>query len=232
MNFNSIYKEFAGQTLSWVISDREELYQQNLINNYTTLRENGWIDYEPFDYKFNSLGFRSEEFKENGIMFVGCSHTCGIGLPFDKIWPTLISNELGLPQCNFGQGGMGSDTAFRLCYGYIDQIKPKVVVYLEPPGPRFELISGDKINQVTLYNDEYIDLFHKLTDETNIELTLRKNFHAIQNLCMERGVKFVYPPPEFGNTINYLDFGRDLLHAGVKSHRAFADHILEKYFSI
>lgn len=230
MNYDSTYKEFAGQTLEWLTSDLESLYQENLITNYATLEENGWIDYEPFYYKFNSLGFRSDEFKENGIMFLGCSHTCGIGMPFDKIWPTLMSNELGLPQCNFGQGGMGSDTAFRLCYGFIDKVKPKVIVYLQPAGPRFELINRDEIHPITHYNDKFIDLFHLLSDNTNIELTLKKNFHAIQHLCIERGIKFVAASTQFGNKMHYEDRARDLLHAGIKSHRTFADIILENFF--
>ena len=53
-------------------------------------------DESEITYKFNSDGFRSEEFKKiNGksILTGGCSHTFGLGLSEDMSWPHLLNNN-------------------------------------------------------------------------------------------------------------------------------------------
>jgi hypothetical protein len=221
MNYNSVYKCYSGKTLYWLPSDKEEWYQFNISNNYQKLQDYNWINAN-ITYQFNSLGFRSEEFIEKGIMFLGCSHTCGIGLPMNNIWTSIVAKELQLPQCNFGQGGTSSDTAFRMCLGYIEKIKPKIVIYCEPPGTRFEIVNDDKIFSVTIDNDS-LKVFNTWSkDDNNIFFSLRKNYYAIKWLCHERDIKFVHHIAKF----DYVDLARDLIHPGIQSNVHFARQVL------
>lgn len=68
-------------------------------------------------YRFNSLGFRCGEFRENAarkIYVCGCSYTLGTGLDVEETWPVLFSQlyakHVGLRDdeiclMNFSQGG-------------------------------------------------------------------------------------------------------------------------------
>jgi hypothetical protein len=146
--------------------DTEQLYHKNLRDNYEELEKYGWID-RTILYKFNSLGFRCEEFTDDpSIMFLGCSHTQGIGLPIESIWPTIVSNELNLKCVNLGQAGCSSDTAFRLLHGYIDKINPKIVVYMDPPGMRFELFChGVTIPFAPKFDGKHTDIYKLWADD-------------------------------------------------------------------
>lgn len=49
------------------------------------------------EYRLNSLGFRSDEFKETHeakhVLFLGCSVTYGTGVPIDQTWSKLLYKE-------------------------------------------------------------------------------------------------------------------------------------------
>ena len=68
---NSAYPELANQEINWLPMDTKQLYKHNLKQNAQELAP--WID-NPFTYKFNSKGFRCEEFDTtDNVVFLGCS---------------------------------------------------------------------------------------------------------------------------------------------------------------
>ena len=130
-NFNA--GSLANRTVKWLPQDTEELYLENLKSNQLALERNGWIDTE-ITYKFNSFAFRCEEFTNDpSILFLGCSHTVGVGLPVEHTWPTIVANKLNLKCYNLGQGGGSADTAYRLGSHWIPKILPNIVVLLISP---------------------------------------------------------------------------------------------------
>lgn len=227
MNYSSIYKKYANQSINWLPMDTEDLFLDNLKDHtqLELLKKHNWID-SNFTYRFNSNGFRCNEFTSDPtVMFIGCSHTIGIGLPEDKTWPYIVSKKLNMACANLGQGGGSADTAFRLCHGWIDQINPKIVVFLHPPGSRFEIINHDVIefhSHGSLSGFTKSDSFiHKwIGDESNNYLNSIKNTLAINLLCNERKILFINVPIYFG-----LDKARDLCHAGVMSNEKTAEHV-------
>jgi hypothetical protein len=226
LNYNSFYKDFANMTLDWLPMDTESLYKKNLKLRYANLEKNGWID-NPFTYKFNSNGFRCDEFShQTTIMFLGCSHTCGIGLPIDTIWPELVTKELKMKCANLGIGGGSSDTAFRLCHGWIDIIKPTIIVYAIPTGVRTELVSNTTIQNLSVTTKEYRDYFLDWSiDENNHTFNKLKNSLAIQQMCNQRNIKYV----EFDLDtldISPTDYARDLVHYGVNTNKSFSQKVL------
>ena len=124
------------ETHQWCPSDSEDRYKP--------INSKGEINYsrDSFDYKFNSDGFRCDEFSEKSdfpILFMGCSFTEGIGLPLSDIWPIYFINELkkdqrysdkNIPYHSLAMGGTGIDYAATALFTYIQKIKPKVVFYL------------------------------------------------------------------------------------------------------
>lgn len=222
-NYDSYYKAYANQTLNWILGDTEEKYQHNLMHNYDKMRELGWIDVD-VTYKFNSLGFRCDEFTDDPTaMFLGCSHTVGVGLPVNDIWPEIVAGELKLKCANLGQGGGSADSSFRLCHGYIDKINPKIVFYMEAPAARFEIITDDPIPHGPWdIEDRYRDWF---SNENNSFFNQARNLLAIKMLCAERNIKLVQVSCF---DLHHLDgsLARDLGHYGVKSHYRFAHDLL------
>jgi hypothetical protein len=229
INYNSIYKKHCDTTINWLPSDTEELYNKNLIEQRDLLIKNNWID-RKISYTFNSEGFRSDRFTNNPtVMFLGCSNTIGIGLPVEAIWPTLVAKQLNMSCANLGQGGGSADTAFRLCLGWIDKIKPKLVIFLQPPGTRWELLTNRKIEFLgtgfpVLAYEPYMKEWW--ADDNNHHFNTEKNTLAIQQLCEQRNIKF----NKFSGLPfhNQGDLARDLQHAGVKTHQLLSDQICNK----
>jgi hypothetical protein len=236
MNFKSPNFHFANMELDWFSSDTLEKYKMNFLKKYDLLEKNEWIDYNKFTYKFNSQGFRCEEFAINpNIMFLGCSNTFGEGLPLENSWTYIVAKELNLEPINLSISGGSPDSSFRICYGYIEKIKPKILIYLEPPPGRFEvLLKNDVDLQFFPSKKDHSDDNSKfylqwISEETNIFLDYKKNLFGIKHLCDLNDTKFLYFTfEEFVKKSQKLDLARDLHHLGKKSNYNFSRYILEK----
>lgn len=222
------YSRFKNQELNWLTSDDEDLYLKHVKTNFNDLIEYGWVD-RKFTYKFNSHGFRCDEFShDNNIAFFGCSFTCGIGLPLENTWAYHVANNLNLKSFNLGIGSTGAGTSFRLANHYIPLIKPKLVVYLEPPPGRFYINSTDGQYDLTVGNyDSIFENFynHWLSNPENSDLDYLKNKIAIESLCHQHKIKFVYA---CCTEMSKLDLARDLGHCGARSNLQFAELILNR----
>ena len=144
MIFRHSNSSLANQEILWHGTDSEELYQKNLRRNQSHLEQYNWID-RSITYKFNSHGFRADKFDSTdpGVMFIGCSHTLGVGLPVESTWAHIVSSELKLKNYNLGIGGSSNDTAFRLVHYWIDQLRPDLVIFLSADRTRLELHIDD-----------------------------------------------------------------------------------------
>lgn len=215
----------ANKILDWLPMDTKQLYEDNLKNRFDDLVAHGWID-NHFKYKFNSLGFRCEEFTNDPtIMFLGCSHTMGIGLPIESIYPEIVSKTLNMRCANLSIGAGSCDTAFRMCHGYIDKIKPKIVVFMQPPGFRFEIVRDQDIFNLTP-NEDWNCFYKEISiDDHNSYFNVEKNTLAIKNMCEERKIKLVltnYTHLLCGST----SLARDLAHHGIECHTLFSKELL------
>jgi hypothetical protein len=91
-------------------------------------------------YKTNAQGWRSREIipasPNRKIMFVGCSFTMGIGLPYEDVWTSVatrhIEAALGEPveQHNFGYGAHGNDFFAMVVHQVLPILKPDFLVVL------------------------------------------------------------------------------------------------------
>ena len=234
MNHESSNKKYAGQTLDWLPMDTEELYKFNLKNRYNELESNGWIN-NPFTYKFNSDGFRCGEFTQDpGILFLGCSITLGVGVPVEQIWPELVAQQLSMQCANLGLGGSSADTAFRLCHGWIDKIRPKIIVFALPGVDRTELIVNGRAeflspawNSLDRYSNYLKDW---IADDNNANLNRLKNKLAVKSLCQDRGIKYIEIDPYdilVTEKITPKTLARDLAHPGIGYHKRVSEIVLQ-----
>jgi hypothetical protein len=224
--FRSPLHYYSNKTYDWIVSDTEERYKENLKKNKNLLVKHGWID-RKITYKFNSLGFRCDEFEQNRdcILFLGCSYTFGVGLPLETIWPTLVANKLKLKCYNLGIGGGSNDTAFRLGYHYIPMLKPKAVILLSPSADRVELMN--KNNRFDQHGPWNINIFYKFwtQHDANGKINQIKNMLALKAICDSNGANFLnFDLDDF----KVIDLARDLTHYGTKSHREFSKLVIKR----
>ena len=223
-NFNS--GSLANKTVKWLPQDTEERYLENLKLKRPEMESNGWINQE-ITYKFNSFAFRCNEFTSDpSILFLGCSHTVGVGLPIEHTWPTIVAGNLNLKCYNLGQGGGSADTAYRLGSHWIPKILPKIVILLLPDMHRLELIKEHDIEFLTplSLNHRYAGFYDKWTYfESNCQINSEKSTLALAQVSQLNGCKFV--PVKLSN-LKELDLARDLAHSGVQSHLDLARSVL------
>jgi hypothetical protein len=223
--YRSPLHHLANQTLEWLPMDTEERYKDNLKHKKRLLKQNGWVD-KKVTYKFNSQGFRCDEFETDTdcAVFLGCSHTMGIGLPVDAVWPSLVAAELKLKCYNLGIGGSSNDTAFRLGYHYIPKLKPKVVVLLSPDSNRFEIYNKEKtFTSHGPWSDTPFYREWALRHENGI-INQEKNALALKAICDANHAQYI----RFSITDFYrTDLARDLAHYGVKTNLQFSKTVLK-----
>lgn len=204
----------------WHATDSEELFNENTQDPIARakLGAGNWTK-DSIEYKFNSEGYRSDEFVKNGILCLGCSLTEGVGLPFEQTWPYLIGQELNLPVCNLGTSAATPDTAFRTALYWIPKLQPRYVFYLIPPTSRREFIdlNGD-IHYTGIHRKKNIhplEVQHSSADELNS----LKNSMAIKMLCAETLQSIDYYTldhfwPFLHGFSNDSTLARDLIHYG------------------
>lgn len=233
------YSDLAGTVLDWHPTDTEarfhEMMQDPVHRKYFV--EQGWDKLGGITYSFNSHGFRSEEFvlSADNLVALGCSFTMGIGLPYKDVWPTRLGRALNLRVCNLAWGGGSSDRCFRMAEYWVPHIRPKLVVLLNPPRGRLEVIVDDATGETETISDKDFDenIFLKkwISTDANLRLNNRKNSLAIQALCNELSIPFLsYEADEWmSRSREEAGYARDYFHAGPEGHRTFTERILNDF---
>lgn len=90
-----------------------------------------------FDYKFNSMGFRCDEFSlrsNNPTIFLGCSHTMGLGIPYTESWAYKLHNTTSPtePFWNLAFEKSSIDAQVLLLNEYASELKPQRIFFLMP----------------------------------------------------------------------------------------------------
>lgn len=229
----SAYPHLSNTKQLWLSMDTKELYAKNnsIEKQRQLLEKYGWIE-NSFDYVFNSHGFRSDEFIEdsNSIVFLGCSFTVGIGLPYQDTFAKIIANKLNFSCYNLGLGAGSYDSCFRFAYYWLEKLKPKIVCMYTPPAERTEVFYKETLHQ--FYPNKKINAFHNdpedyykiwVDDTVNVELNSQKNLLAIKHLCKNLNIKFISIN---SGQIKIIDYARDLAHPGIETNREIADTFL------
>lgn len=227
--------------------------EENFQNNLKTQPDNWEYRNIKINYKFNQYGHRCvepTELQDDYLLFTGCSHTEGAGLALEHRYTDIISKTLNKTYYNLAASGTGVDILVRNILAFLSFNKIPSKVFIQWPDlHRFS--TADKNRDYTLYNPslsgeklkiwEYF-VKHELAFYTNLELrfyilNVLHNFQVpeIYEIFFEHEsedinryvlnfetTKIYIPFDQY-----YLDAARDLAHPGIKSHRAFANKILE-----
>lgn len=230
----------AGTEKEWWPSDSAErcaeMMQDPAHREY--FAKHGWDQPRAITYCFNRHGFRDHSIEadfsadDDNLVALGCSFTMGIGLPWKSIWPTLLGAELDLKVCNFGWGGASADHCYRFAEWWIPELKPRLVVLLNPPRGRLELIVDEatgRAKQIFPHDTDHATFVKQwLSVDANARLNNRKNSRAIGAICHQLGIPFLtYEADEWmSRSREVAGYARDYLHAGPEGHESFTEKIL------
>lgn len=254
LRYNFLYpirKELKYTATDWFGSDKLSYYEENIKNfKYKDLMPTVY-----FNYKFNNYGFRCDDFTDYTkhkyrILFLGCSHTEGIGIPVEETWAykllNIINEELNeeIPYWTVAQMGTGLDQQVRALYHLNDMLRPNIIIALFPEAIRREIynefhldshfVKNTKIDKDTREN--YYKIF---SDNRMILYQVGKNLSFL-NLLAEKynttvianSVESIYYE-EYYDLFNFyryktnffsckVDWARDMMHYGKKTNTAFA----------
>jgi hypothetical protein len=243
------YPNYINSVRDWLPMDTEKLFNENYQDKdkRLLLEKYNW-NKNSIKYKFNNYGFRCEDFKDvDNVVFLGCSHTIGIGIPLESNWTTLVSNVINLVPYNLGIGGGSWDTCFRLAFYWLEKLKPKIVIVMGPELLRMEwkldrtflTESEKKLEIVDWHNYGRWSLNHEstaishfsklITYEENLQLLKEKNKLAIENLAAKIKTKLLFVNKFYALSNGKIvgDLARDLAHAGVDLHKNKAEEIIK-----
>lgn len=209
--------DFARKTLHWLASDSKDAYEKR------TGRPFDGIDIE---YKFNSHGYRGSEFGEtadNRVLVVGCSHTFGIGMPYEETWPYLLTEMLrkvhrgSFVLWNLGMFGESNDYIARILNCALGKLNPSVVIvlftgfsrreYFDLFGKR-QVLGPWPINTNNGYLAEIADSYSKLQSDYSDYMNFLANYSLIEKALHIRRINwlFSFPSTERDKAVNVLPF--------------------------
>lgn len=223
----------------FIETDSEKIWKDNLKRKFSNFN-NYSIQYyiqNPVKYKLNNCGFRTpDDFnnEDEGNVYLGCSHTFGIGHHLENVWSYKLNQLIGGKFWNLSIGGTGVTTHFRLLLGYYKQLKIKNIFHFAPKYPRYEFIENGR-PQYYIINDYNKDwdpkfgslLIDSLLTEEQMEYNWTSYIYAIKGLANEIGCNYYLVEGDTGwhsQDDNSL-LARDLLH-----HTTLYQHGIMKDF--
>jgi hypothetical protein len=108
------------------------------------------------EYRFNSLGFRGEEFRPDAprhLFAAGCSITLGLGLEYSDAWVSIFRRGYaaihGLPESdiglqNFATGGCSNGYISRTLIGQCDRFPPSLALAAMTFPDRMEVLDSGR----------------------------------------------------------------------------------------
>jgi hypothetical protein len=238
----------ANQELEWLPTDTKENYEKLIQDpgHQEYFANLGWDKPGAITYKFNSYGFRADEFDHEPCMVaLGCSYSIGIGLPDEVTWARQTATALGLKCANLSWGGYSADSCFRLAEYWIPKLNTKYVCMLVPPRSRIELLLDEEIlttrqlpvevfmpqSQSLLFTPSDTYLKHWFLNDENAKINQRKNILAVRQLCADLNISCTVHNAEEHMWWNRetIGYARDYMHGGPNIHNILTKKFVEAY---
>jgi len=240
-----------------------EWHSLDTLENYKEETFYGPNQFKPGDitYNFNSEGLRCDEFtdpSELPIIFVGCSHTEGVGLPLEKVWAYVLLERIRaatgkkIPYWNLSVSGASVDTvASEIYYAHTHlKMRPKLVLSWLPAffwrdfsfkaSREFHFSPNDLSNYPAVINETLMPVFTDRYFFTNQSI---RSMRLMSTVCELWGAKTLSTAvdnmevlKEKFPQIEWVDFpkhhketcARDGHHRGPEFHSQVADAFWQK----
>jgi hypothetical protein len=232
----------ANKTYHWLATDTKIRFEKFLKEDNQKKENLQYYLENPIEYKLNNFGFRTPDdfnFNDEGNLFIGCSHTIGIGLHLEHVWSYKLNQIIGGKFWNLGLAGTGVQTHFRLLLGFCKKLKIKNIFHYAPKYPRYEFIINGipthfLMNEYT-NNSDWEKQFGSLCRESLINddqsnMTYNSHIYAIKGLANELGINYYVTDYEPKSTKNDKSLkARDIFHFSIKQQHEILNEFLKMY---
>lgn len=214
--------------------DSEENWNKNKIKHAEVCEKN-YYSQTSIIYNVNKLGHRNKlnpDPVNEYNLYLGCSHTFGIGLPAGAIWHNHLTEWMNVPAYNAGIPGGSVSACYRnLLALHAKGMKIRRIFILAPTFNRLEVFdsrwrtlswwcNNHKAVKKTLLTDEYM-MFDK-----------QKSLQAIKGFCVDKGIEYVIvdvDEKEIDHILCADRTARDFVHSGSEAHLKIAKVFYERY---
>ena len=223
----------------WSGTDLHGIFERNLKANPNHSDLLYYKD-NPITYDLNSEGMRTpdEMSSEPGNVFLGCSHTFGLGHYLENTWAYTVSQYIGGKFWNFGKPGSGIASGFRTLVHYIDKLTIKNVFLYYPHPYRYEFFDNTRWFGVTIntldLQPHIKNVANELFEPEYCYLHNLSTLYAINYLCKQKGVDVYYYNSGYMYEIQEkpnspVKEARDLAHMSVDANYTIANIFIERY---
>jgi hypothetical protein len=232
--FNNLKQSFnpISTTTKWSQTDKEETFNLNLKKHKNNETLSFYLE-NPIEYQFNNFGFRTpDDFNDvdDGNVFLGCSHTMGVGHHLDNTWSYKLNQQVGGKFWNISAGGIGIMTNFRLLLAFYKDLKIKNIFHYVPKYPRYEFYVDGRFKILNIGKDDIPDeCVNLLGDLYQIELTHLPYTMAINQLAQDIGCNYYLINDFIPNKLSKSIESRDLFHFSIDQHNQIYEKFLDKF---
>lgn len=147
-------------SMDWYSSDDEVKFKKHLDDpeSRKLLQKYNWVNPDgtpkSIDYSFNRYGFRGDNPTDAPkALFVGCSHTLGVGLNTSQTFAHKVADALELECANLGRPGTGFDVSAMYVSLFLKKEYSNIKAmfcYMPPAGRKGTLVPAVPGNKQTL----------------------------------------------------------------------------------
>jgi len=199
----------------------------------------------PIEYSINKDFYRNkfnfEDLENQAVdLYLGCSHTFGVGHHWKHTWPFLVSQHTNNTVVNLGVPGSGIDISYINLKKYIDRFNVKNVFHFQPIYPRYYVYNGihNTVSVANMSSPYFNDIYKKesLVKNETIVFNHFRCVDAITGICLSKNVNYFHLYDWFNEdnlTINYQNYltdipARDLSHYPLSLVQMISKKFIEK----
>ena len=241
-NFPHHFRE--KKSLDWFPFDSEERFDECLKKYPNSIHLENYLK-NPIKYELNNYGFRtSDDFTLDGVgnVFLGCSHTFGVGHYLEDTWSYKLSQKIGGKFYNISEPSSGAMTQYRYLKYFSNKIKFKNVFHFLP-SECWERFEYPFKNNSPMMMDLSIDSWESkkymnwisdvLLTETFFNSNVMLHIDAIKNICKENGANYYLIDDTYYKKVDpyhkTLTPARDIEHYYVEEQHELFEKFYEKY---
>ena len=248
-DFNICFDYGKSKKIDWIPNDTKEQFEVHLKRHPNS--KLNYYETNPIEYKLNNYGFRTDDDffdGDEGTVYLGCSHTFGIGHHLENVWSYKLHKKVGEGKFfNLSYGGTGLTSHYHYLKYFSTKLKIKKVYHFYPPEVhyRYGFMNQDsKLDIIGHFFDETKNENEKYLWEKYLMHESHNKFHqmvykdAISNVCKEIGCEYLRNETSMivwrgNNGFNdpyhkTLTPARDLLHYYVEKHDDIVANFVEK----
>lgn len=182
----------------------------------------------PISYKYNSRGFRDDEWPSdlsNVVWCVGDSFTSGIGVPFEHRWTNILQNKLNKRCINLGIDGASNPLLKNMCLQILKEYKPSTIVVMWSFFNRRHEDPWNLLHFTNSSDEEDCATFLDCFKDVN---TYNSSCNVVNLLIPTQTISFgLLQDIDIFQTAT-IDVGRDGFHFDYKTAEVYVEHILSK----